>query len=36
MIMTQRIIVIGSGFAGQWAAISAARAVSLAGKDGEV
>lgn len=34
--MTQRIIVIGSGFAGQWAAISAARAVSLAGKDGEV
>lgn len=34
--MTQRIVVAGSGFAGMWAAISAARAVSLAGKEGEV
>jgi NADH dehydrogenase len=34
--MTQKIIIAGSGFAGLWAAISAARAVSLAGKQGEV
>lgn len=34
--MTQKIVIAGSGFAGQWASISAARAVSLAGKEGEV
>lgn len=31
--MTQNIIIAGSGFAGVWAALSAARAVSMAGKD---
>jgi NADH dehydrogenase len=30
--MTQKIIIAGTGFAGLWAAISAARAVDLAGK----
>ena len=34
--MTQKIVIAGSGFAGMWAAMSAARAVSLAGKEGEV
>jgi NADH:ubiquinone reductase (H+-translocating) len=34
--MKQKIVIAGSGFAGMWAAISAARAVSLAGKCGEV
>lgn len=31
--MTQRIVVIGSGFAGMWAALSAARTRALAGRD---
>ena len=34
--ITQKIVIAGSGFAGMWSAISAARAVSLAGKAGEV
>ncbi len=34
--MTKSIVIAGSGFAGMWAAISAARAVALAGKEGEV
>ena len=34
--MTKRIVVAGSGFAGIWAAISATRAVALAGKEQEV
>ena len=34
--MTQKIVIAGSGFAGLWAAISAARAVSLAGKENEI
>jgi len=34
--MTQKIVIAGSGFAGLWAAISAARAVSLAGKENDV
>jgi NADH dehydrogenase len=34
--MTMDIIIAGSGFAGLWAAISAARAVALAGKEAEV
>jgi NADH dehydrogenase len=34
--MVQRIIVAGSGFAGMWSALSAARAVDLAGKGNEV
>ncbi|KQZ65011.1 pyridine nucleotide-disulfide oxidoreductase [Sphingopyxis sp. Root1497] len=34
--MTQKIIIAGSGFAGLWASISAARAIALAGKEGEV
>lgn len=34
--MTQTIIIAGSGFAGLWASISAARAVALAGKEQEV
>ncbi|MFV3128880.1 NAD(P)/FAD-dependent oxidoreductase [Niveispirillum sp. KHB5.9] len=34
--MTKQIIIAGSGFAGLWAALSAARAVSLAGKGDEV
>ena len=33
---SQKIVVAGSGFAGMWSAISAARAVSLAGKTDEV
>lgn len=33
---TQKIIIAGSGFAGLWASISAARAISLAGGDGAV
>lgn len=33
---TQKIIIAGSGFAGVWAAFSAARAVSLAGKEKDV
>ncbi|MBI3310753.1 MAG: FAD-dependent oxidoreductase, partial [Serratia liquefaciens] len=31
--MTQKIVIAGSGFAGFWAAVSAMRAVSLAGKE---
>ncbi|MES1925436.1 FAD-dependent oxidoreductase [Salinisphaera sp. T31B1] len=34
--MTQKILIAGAGFAGLWAAISAARAVAVAGKEGEV
>ncbi len=34
--VTQKIVIAGSGFAGTWAAISAARAVSLAGKENAV
>lgn len=34
--MTQQIIIAGSGFAGLWAAISAARAVALTDRQGEV
>jgi len=34
--MQQQIVIAGSGFAGTWAALSAARAVALAGKEGEV
>jgi len=34
--MTQRIIIAGTGFAGMWAALAAARAVSLAGRDGDI
>lgn len=34
--MTQKILIAGSGFAGLWAALSAARAVSLAGREGDV
>jgi len=34
--MKQCIVVAGSGFAGIWAALSAARAICLAGKSGEV
>ncbi|MEJ8857502.1 FAD-dependent oxidoreductase [Variovorax robiniae] len=35
--MTQRILVVGAGFAGMWSALSAARALDLAGKaDGSV
>ena len=34
--MPQNILIAGSGFAGMWSALSAARAVSLAGKEGEV
>lgn len=34
--MTQKIVIAGSGFAGFWAAVSAMRAVSLAGKEEEV
>lgn len=34
--MTKQIIIAGSGFAGLWAALSAARAVHLAGKGEEV
>ncbi|HYE50962.1 MAG TPA: NAD(P)/FAD-dependent oxidoreductase [Azospirillaceae bacterium] len=34
--MVKKIVIAGSGFAGVWAALSAARAVSLAGREGEV
>lgn len=34
--MTQKILIAGSGFAGLWAALSAARAVSLAGREGDI
>lgn len=34
--MTKKIVVAGSGFAGMWAAISAARAVALAGMEEDV
>ncbi|MBI1179621.1 MAG: NAD(P)/FAD-dependent oxidoreductase [Alphaproteobacteria bacterium] len=34
--MTKQILIAGSGFAGTWAALAAARAVSLAGKEGEI
>lgn len=34
--MTKKIVVAGSGFAGMWAAISAARAVALAGREQDV
>jgi NADH:ubiquinone reductase (H+-translocating) len=34
--MKQQIVIAGLGFAGMWSAISAARAVSIAGKEGEV
>lgn len=34
--MVQRVVVAGSGFAGLWSALSAARAVDLAGKNKEV
>lgn len=34
--MTQQIIIAGTGFAGLWAAISAARAVHLAGRQADV
>ena len=34
--MTKKIVVAGSGFAGMWAAISAARAVALAGKEQDI
>ena len=34
--MTKKIVIAGSGFAGMWAAISAARAIALAGKEDEV
>jgi NADH dehydrogenase len=34
--MTQKIVVAGSGFAGLWSALSAARAVELAGKNKDI
>ncbi|MCW2242038.1 NAD(P)/FAD-dependent oxidoreductase [Azospirillum canadense] len=34
--MTKRILVAGSGFAGMWAAISAARAVAIAGREQDI
>lgn len=34
--MTRKIVIAGSGFAGTWAAISAARAVSLAARENDV
>lgn len=34
--MPQHILIAGSGFAGTWAAIAAARAIALAGKEAEV
>jgi NADH dehydrogenase len=34
--MTKKIVIAGSGFAGMWAAVSAARAVSLAGKEEDI
>lgn len=35
-VLTQQIIIAGAGFAGLWAAISAARAVHLAGRQADV
>lgn len=34
--MSQKIVIAGSGFAGVWAALSASRAIALAGKEEEV
>jgi NADH dehydrogenase len=34
--MSQKIVIAGLGFAGMWASLAAARAVSMAGKEGEV
>jgi NADH dehydrogenase len=34
--MTKKIVVAGSGFAGMWAAVSAARAIALAGREQDV
>ena len=34
--MSKKIVIAGTGFAGMWAALSAARAVSLAGKERDV
>ncbi|MDQ9481001.1 FAD-dependent oxidoreductase [Serratia marcescens] len=34
--MTQKIVIAGSGFAGFWAAVSAMRAITLAGKHDEI
>ncbi|CAI2092756.1 FAD-dependent oxidoreductase [Serratia marcescens] len=34
--MTQKIVIAGSGFAGFWAAVSAMRAINIAGKHGEI
>ncbi len=34
--MTKDIVIAGSGFAGMWAAISAARAIALAGREKDV
>lgn len=34
--MTKNIVIAGSGFAGLWSALSAARAVALAGREGDV
>lgn len=34
--MTQKIVIAGSGFAGLWSAVSAARAVSLTGKKNQI
>lgn len=34
--MTQRIVIAGSGFAGFWAAVSAMRAITIAGKQDEI
>ena len=34
--MTKKIVVAGSGFAGMWAAVSAARAVALAGREQDI
>src|SRR4051812_18438853 len=34
--MSKKIVIAGNGFAGLWAALSAARAVSLAGKERDV
>lgn len=34
--MTQKIVIAGSGFAGFWAAVSAMRAITIAGKHDEI
>nr|WP_240530627.1 hypothetical protein [Enterobacter hormaechei] len=34
--MTQKIVIAGSGFAGFWAAVSAMRAITLAGKHDDI